>query len=311
MYLSLNEASILLKQGEVVALPTETVYGVAASIHHPKAIQRIFDLKNRPSNNPLIVHIASFEQLYPLVSSLPPKSEQLARAFWPGPLTLIFPIQSQSLNPIITAGLITAAFRMPCHSLTQQVIQQVGPLVMPSANLSGRPSSTSPQHVEEDFGPSFPILDGGDCKQGVESTILCYYRDRWKIARAGALPPEAFLPLLGYSPSFLIKNKEEAPLCPGQHYRHYAPHCYLILTMNFIEESDGLILGFSDREYPSNYTIWHFGDSSHPETALQQLYRLLRQLDREKIKEAYVDVRFPEEGLWLTLKERLQRAAQK
>jgi len=174
MYVNLIQAIEFLNTGKVVALPTETVYGLAASLKFPDAIKQIFTLKGRPQDNPLIVHTASMDQLTKYTDHLPEKFESLAELFWPGSLTLVAPANPLKVPRLVRAGLPTVAFRIPQHSLTLQVLQKTGPLVMPSANLSGRPSATLPGHVENDFGQSFPVVDGGPCSQGLESTILIY-----------------------------------------------------------------------------------------------------------------------------------------
>lgn len=308
MRVSIAEAAFLLDEGQVVAVPTETVYGLAARLDRPNAIAKIFSLKGRPKNNPLIVHLASLDDLSKYVSELPPNLDVLARAFWPGPLTLILPAFESAIPDIVRAGLQTVAIRVPDHPLTRQLLALTGPLVMPSANISGRPSATSRAHVEYDFGEEFPILDGGECHQGVESTILHWDGRIWTVARLGALSPEDFIPVLGYAPE-VMTGKKEAPLCPGQHYRHYAPKAHLILSETISSESEGVILGFIDRKYPKGCRLISLGNSSDPKEAASRLYAVLRQLDTQGIKRAYVDMNFPAAGLWLTLRERLLKAA--
>jgi L-threonylcarbamoyladenylate synthase len=311
MRVSLEEASDLLKSGRVVAVPTETVYGLAASLSYPEAIQKVFDLKNRPSDNPLIIHLASAEEIGLFTKQLPSGCLKIAEAFWPGPLTLVLPALVDAIPEIARASLPTAAFRVPEHPLARSLIQKTGPLVMPSANLSGRPSSTSAEHVESDFGYHFPVLDGGKCTKGVESTILFWTEGAWAIVRLGAIPPEAFFPVLGYYPEVLIHGatKDRSPLCPGQLYRHYSPKARLKLVKKFYPEMTGWVIGFDDRSYPQGCRLLSLGHSKDSEEASKRLYDLLRQLDREGIAEAWVDADLPEAGLWLTLKERLFKAA--
>ena len=313
MKVSLEQAARLLNTGHVIGVPTETVYGLAATLSHPHAIAEIFQLKGRPSNNPLIIHLANGEGVLSFTKSLPPFFSNLAAAFWPGPLTLVVPIVEETVSERARAGLPTAAFRVPSHALARELIQKTGPLVMPSANLSGKPSATSVEHVENDFSLDFPVLDGGVCQKGVESTIL--YLDpssqSWMIIRLGALAPEDFLSVLGYIPKVheagSIGKKE--PLCPGQLYRHYSPQAKLILLEKIPPEISGVIVGFNDRFYPLNSRLFSLGESKTPDTAVHELYAVLRNLDSENIKQAYVDMDFPKEGLWLTLRERLLKAA--
>lgn len=307
MRITLEQACELLNHGDVVAVPTETVYGLAASLTKAEAIAQVFSLKGRPSNNPLIIHIADAEQLLPFVKQVPDHFYELAEAFWPGPMTLVVAIIEEAIPEAVRAGLQTAAFRMPAHPLARELIRRTGPLVMPSANLSGKPSATSPEHVEADFGGDFPVLDGGQCHRGVESTILFFDGGRWKVIRLGALEPEAFVSILGYFPEVdrTVASGDKQPLCPGQLHRHYAPKAKLHFDFPI---AGAVVVGFEDRTYPVGCRVLSLGSSADPVVAAQRLYAILRQLDEENIVEAWVDVNIPDEGLWVTLKERLYRA---
>lgn len=315
MRVSIKKAVHLLKQGTVIAVPTETVYGLGASIDRIGAIQQIFTLKGRPSNNPLIIHVASLDQIYDYTDPTNPFPESFAtlgNLFWPGPLTLILPIDISRVPAIARAGLHTAGFRIPNHPLALELLKITGPLVMPSANLSGKPSATCLEHVEMDFGKDFPVLDGGKCRQGVESTIL-YYQEankKWEIIRQGALPAEIFVSALGYKPKIAENSTSQKPLCPGQLYRHYAPKAHLHLEKN-ASKCKGVVIGFKERKYPQATRYFELGAEDHPEQAAEQLYAILRELDQQGITEAYVDMDFPMEGLWLTISERLNKAAQR
>ena len=310
MKISLKETAQQLQNGGVVAVPTETVYGLAASVNQLAAIKQIFLLKGRPANNPLIIHIANFDQLKQYVANLPEGTQQLAKAFWPGPLTLVLPCNVENIPTEVRAKLTTAAFRVPNHPLTLELLTAAGPLVMPSANISGKPSATNPDHVEEDFGIDFPVLDGGNCGFGVESTILIYDDAQWQIIRLGALPAEVFESVLGYVPVFKVSSKGENPVCPGQLYRHYAPKAKLILT-DSVEFFSGVVLGFGDRKYPNASRVIHLGAANSSEEVAENLYAVLRSLDQEGIDSAAVDMDFPKQGLWLTIEERLKKAASK
>jgi L-threonylcarbamoyladenylate synthase len=314
MIVTLDEAIQRLLMGEIVALPTETVYGLAASIKHPQAIEQIFARKGRPANNPLIIHLSDFREIAEFVRELPPDFEKLAQTFWPGPLTVVLPLKDLFCVPErVRAGLPTAAFRIPNQKQTLEILRKAGPLVMPSANRSGKPSSTHPAHIAEDFGVDFPVLDGGSCSLGLESTILYYQHEGlqhegWRIIREGSLSSEKFFPILGYRPLIEGPSKKENPICPGQYYRHYAPKAKLyLLSDQFPDHS--LIIGFEDREYPVNSKVLSLGPFSKPETVAANLYKVLRQLDEIGIKEAYVDVNFVPEGLYATIAERLHKAS--
>ncbi len=307
MRVSIDEAARLLTTGNVVGVPTETVYGLAASLQHPAAIAEIFALKGRPSNNPLIVHLHAIEDLDFYVKQIPDGMRELAAAFWPGPLTFVLDVDVDKVPAIARADLPTAAFRVPSHPIAHALLKKTGPLVMPSANLSGKPSSTSSKHVEDDFGSDFPVLEGGQCDKGMESTILFWKEDEWVIIRLGALSPEAFEPILGYCPVVVGVKHDKKPLCPGQLYRHYSPEAKLHLVTSMPKEAE-VVVGFDDRHYPFAKQVFSLGFSSDSTTAVKCLYAVLRQLDDEGVAEAWVDVDFPAEGLWKTLRERLQRS---
>lgn len=311
MKVTTEQAISLLNSGLVVALPTETVYGLAASINFPRAIKAIFGLKGRPPNNPLIIHIGSIDDMSLYAKDLPASFNALAKAFWPGPMTLIIPVKEDTIPAIARAGLPTAGFRVPNHDLTREVLKATGPLVMPSANLSGKPSATSAKHVEDDFGSGFSVLDGGVCEKGVESTILYWDQSKWLLIRLGALAPEVFADILGYVPQVAKEptDKQTKPICPGQLYRHYSPKAKLILSYTTSEITSGVVIGFKDRIYSKSCRLFSLGSSSDPNSAAHELYAVLRQLDVEHVESAFVDMDFPDHGLWMTLKERLQKAA--
>lgn len=309
MDITLEKACKLLEEGQVVALPTETVYGLAASLSHSEAIEQIFTLKGRPSNNPLIVHVADSSQVKYYSRNIPEGFDKLASTFWPGPLTIIIPVEPEWVPNSVRAGLPTVAFRVPGHPLTLQVINRVGPVVMPSANLSGRPSATRPEHVEVDFGAHFPVLYDGNSIKGVESTILFHRNGRWEITRLGALTAELFTPLLGYEPPFVRATSQENLISPGQLLRHYAPQAKLILTFTVPENGTGTLIGFSDRSYPESYNLISLGPLKNPEKVAENLYSVLRKLDEKRIDRAWVDMNFPREGLWRTIAERLKTAS--
>lgn len=305
MRISLEEAVQQLTSGHVVAVPTETVYGLAALLQDPAAIEQVFILKGRPFANPLIIHVASYKGLVPYVSHFPPHFEDLAQMCWPGPFTCILPVRS-TVPSIVRAGLDTAGFRIPGLPITRELIQATGPLVMPSANLSGRPSATSPRHVEEDFGRNFPVMDGGECRMGLESTILLYQESEWVIVRLGAIPSTFFQSILGYEPRFVKQSSDHQPLCPGQAFRHYAPNAHLFVHELPLAVKN--IVGFTERNYPVDRRVFILGSLHKPEQVAENLYKVLRQLDQENVQEAWVDMDFPKEGLWLTIAERLLRA---
>lgn len=309
MRISVRKAASFLNAGAVVAVPTETVYGLAASISKPEAIKRIFFLKGRPSSNPLIIHVSSQEEIEKYVKRLPENFKQLAKAFWPGPMTLVLNVEVEKVPSIVRAGLTTAAFRIPQHPIAHKLLEMTGPLVMPSANLSGTPSATRAIHVEKDFGEDFPVLNGEACRVGLESTILIYLDDRWSIIRQGALTAAAFEAVLGYIPHIKGNENRKTPICPGQLFRHYAPKSELILSHECSKAKKAVVLGFTDRRYHHSCQVIPLGALSNPAEVAENLYKALRFLDEEQITKALVDVDFPVEGLLEIILERLTKAA--
>lgn len=310
MRIPLEKAAHLLQQGHVVAIPTETVYGLAASLHHPDAVKKIFTIKNRPQKNPLIVHVRSIDEAFEYSALEPDFLHALLAAFWPGPLTIVVPAQVNSVPEAARAGLSTVALRMPSHPLAAALLQQISPLVAPSANRSGKPSATDPEHVEADFGLSFPVLDGGHCSLGIESTILIYDTRGWRMGRRGALSREAIAQVLGYIPDY---STSEQPLCPGQLLKHYSPNAALTLSTISYEQCPHrlpVVVGFCDRQYRGAHTFFSFGASSNVEEVARNLYKVLRDLDAARIQAAWVDIDFPSENLWDTIRERLYKASQ-
>ncbi len=215
-------AAEFLLEGELVAFPTETVYGLGAPIFNPSSIAKIYLAKGRPSDNPLIAHIASLDQIEQIACDIPDNFYLLAKAFFPGPLTLVLK-KHPSVPPIVSGGLDTIAIRMPDHPVARQLILAVGqPLVAPSANLSGKPSSTSAQHVAADFeGKIRAVIDGGSSHYGIESTVVSLVSSEPCLLRLGALSKEEIEKVLGQPLSEATPQDKLAS--PGTRYRHYAP----------------------------------------------------------------------------------------
>ncbi|KAG6559731.1 Threonylcarbamoyl-AMP synthase [Candidatus Rhabdochlamydia oedothoracis] len=220
----LHKAAMLLYHGQLVAIPTETVYGLAALISSESALSSIFAVKKRPMDNPLIVHIASLKQIDQI--ALPPSKLflQLAEAFFPGPLTMIIP-RHRDLSPLISAGLDSVAIRMPSHPMTIDLIHMLkAPIVAPSANLSGRPSATTVQHVLDDFDRKIPaIVDGGKTTLGVESTVISLLSNPPVILRPGSITKQEIENVLGITIDVQISLQKGPVYSPGLKYRHYAP----------------------------------------------------------------------------------------
>ena len=236
----LKEASAVIRSGGLVAFPTETVYGLGGDATNPEASRKIYAAKGRPSDNPLIVHIADFSQLRNIVAEVPQEAEKLAEAFWPGPLTMI--LRKNDVIPYeTTGGLDTVAIRMPSHPVARAFLQDSGCMIAaPSANTSGRPSPTTAQHVWEDLHGKIEILlDGGPVGIGIESTIVDLSEERPMILRPGFITQEmlsAVLGDVGMDPGLASENSKQPPNAPGMRYRHYAPKADLTLVEGTMEE---------------------------------------------------------------------------
>jgi L-threonylcarbamoyladenylate synthase len=221
----IETAARLLKEGEVISFATETVYGLGAPIFNPLAIEQIFKLKGRPSDNPLIAHLSHIEEVERIAVDIPSTFYHLAHVFFPGPLTLVLK-KHPSVPSIVSGGLETIALRLPSHPVAQKLIALVGePVVAPSANLSGRPSATCAEHVLEDFeGKIAAVLDGGRTSLGIESTVLSLIDEVPTLLRPGVISKEQIEEVLGMSIAVASSKTGEGPLLsPGMKYRHYSP----------------------------------------------------------------------------------------
>lgn len=308
-----------LLQGNLVAIPTETVYGLAANALDPSAARSIFEIKGRPLLDPLILHIRSPEEAARL-AVLPEPFSRLAAAFWPGPLTLI--LRKKPLVPdIITAGKDTVALRVPAHPVTQSLLQGTGcPLAAPSANPFGYISPTTARHVSDSFGSRLPyILDGGDCRIGLESTILDLSQPgRESILRAGAISAEALGEVLGHPVPYHVKSASAATpvTAPGMFSRHYSPRTALQLVERAAliqPQPPGTAIIFLQapgqeiRNAPHHYWLSENGD---PGQMAHALFALLRQVDQAQYSRLVCEVPpAGTTGLLRALRDRLLRAA--
>ncbi len=247
----IGKAAEIIKRGGIVAIPTETVYGLAADALNGDAVRKIFKAKGRPMDNPLIVHISDISQIYSLVREFPRKAEILAEKFWPGPLTIILP-KSDIIPDEVSAGLDTVAIRFPSHKTAQKLITLSSPLAAPSANLSGSPSPTTLRHVYDDMnGRADAIIDGGDCEVGVESTVITLAQDIPALLRPGGITAEQLRSAIG---EIKVANAVTQPLgdgeraaSPGMKYKHYSPKAEVILLDGENDEFYGYINGIKDR----------------------------------------------------------------
>ncbi|RMB60981.1 threonylcarbamoyl-AMP synthase [Dokdonia sinensis] len=306
-------AAQLLRQGAQVAIPTETVYGLAANIYDTTAVQGIFKMKQRPLFNPLIVHTFGVEQLEQFVSYIPLKAKRLAEAFWPGSLTLVLPKKS-NVPDIITAGKDTVAVRVPNHPLTLDLLRLLDfPLAAPSANPFGSISPTTAQHVKNYFdGTLKMVLDGGPCQNGIESTIVGFEGDEPVIYRLGSISVEHIEAVIGPVP---VKNKKEnAPQAPGMLSRHYAPDTRTFLEEDiyafakaYPEKSIGVISFSEVFTAPNIKAIEVLSPEANLQEAMSNLYAALHSLDAKGL-DIIVAQRFPDTGLGKSMNDRLERA---
>ena len=308
----ISKAITLLTNEQLVAIPTETVYGLAGNIFSEKAIKSIFSTKKRPFFNPLIVHIPSVDSLDGIVIHVPEKAKLLAEAFWPGSMTLVLK-KNDKIPDIITAGKDTVAVRVPNHPLTLELLRQLPfPLAAPSANPFGSISPTKPEHVERYFKDDIQqVLDGGSCTNGIESTIIGFDNDEPIIYRLGALALEDIEAVVG---EIHIKNKEEAtPDAPGMLARHYAPSTRTFLVddvANEVEKHQGKKIGilvFKNSLNDASLTEIILSEKGSMQEAASKLYDSLHELDHQKL-DVIITERFPDNGLGKSINDRLQRA---
>lgn len=314
MSTDIQKAIALLSKDELVAIPTETVYGLAGNIFSEKAINNIFETKKRPFFNPLIVHIPSVDVLENIVSEMPEKAKILAEKFWPGSMTLVLK-KNPIIPDIITASKDTVAVRVPNHPTTLELLKQLDfPLAAPSANPFNNISPTKPEHVERYFKDDIKmILDGGTCKNGIESTIIGFENNEPIIYRLGALALEDIETVVG---KVAIKNKKEQnPDAPGMLQKHYSPLTTTILTddissiaKKYPTQKIGVLSlqkPYQSDEITSNIILSTKGDLQE---ATSKLYDALHQLDHQNLDIIIVE-KMPDVGLGKSMNDRLQRAA--
>ncbi|SJZ48319.1 L-threonylcarbamoyladenylate synthase [Selenihalanaerobacter shriftii] len=325
------ECSNILREGGVVAFPTETVYGLGANALDSKAVKRIFKAKGRPADNPLIVHIADLKQLNDLVTKIPKEVKLLSQKFWPGPLTLV--LKKEDVVPeITTGGLDTVAIRLPGHDVALNLLQKSQlPIAAPSANLSGRPSPTTAQHVIADLaGRIEAVIDGGPTGIGVESTVISLVEEPPTLLRPGGITYEELKDLLGEvdidsAVEAEIEDENRLALSPGMKYKHYSPDAEVLviegqrtkianeimtLTDQYLEE--GLNVGvMATKENSDSYTksqVKVMGNRSNLMEISSNIFRLLREFDEMEVDIILVEG-LSTIGLGLAIMNRLRKAA--
>lgn len=318
---ALGKSAELLKSGEVVGIPTETVYGLAANAFDENAVRKIFEAKGRPSDNPLIVHIAKFEDLAPLVKEIPEKVKIMAEKFWPAPLTMIMK-KSDRISNVVSGNLDTVAVRMPKSDFARAIIENCGlPLAAPSANLSGSPSPTNAKYVFDDMNGRIPlIIDGGACEIGVESTVISFAEEPPRLLRPGGVTLEEMTSVIGeivVDDAVLNKLAEgQAAASPGMKYKHYAPKADITLIKSNFDDFKVLCEGeenitalcFDGEGEKLNCPSIEYGEKTDGYSQSSRLFDALRELDEMGADKVYA--RCPDtKGMGLAVYNRLIRSA--
>ena len=311
---SVSEAARLLKEGEVVAIPTETVYGLAGNAFEPKALAKIFAAKERPTFDPLIVHIADIDQLTDIAKDIPDEAYKLAEAYWPGPMTIILP-KKDCFPDLCTSGLPSVAVRFPSHPVAQAIIKESGlPLAAPSANRCKHVSPTTAEHVAAQLADRIAgIVDGGACSVGVESSIISLAGETPTVLRPGAITPEMFSKVIG---NVTVKESTSKPgqamQAPGQCDTHYRPQ----VPLYFGEIPEGyklpartvrIAFGKQAGAIPATVNLSESGDMTE---ATSKLYAYMHDLDKPEYDLILVDP-IPNTGVGMALNDRLKRASVK
>lgn len=307
----IKQAIEVLKAGDVIGLPTETVYGLAGNAYNTEAITKIFTVKNRPTFDPLIVHTSSIERVHEFVKEIPEQAQLLAKHFMPGPLTLLLP-KKEVISDLVTSGLETVAVRIPNHPLALELLQNLDfPLAAPSANPFGYISPTSAQHVDNQLGDKIKyILDGGECKVGIESSIIGFFDGEIVVLRKGGLAIEEIEAIVGKVR--IEEHSSSNPKAPGMLKSHYAPRTRLLVIGDwlFVEEDTRKIgyLGF-DKFHLSipleNQLL--LSPTGNLSEAAKNLFAYMRLLDTRGFDKIYTEL-LPEKGLGRAINDRIKRA---
>lgn len=294
--ISPNKAAELIRSGELVAFPTETVYGLGANALDAKAVAKIFELKGRPSTSPLIVHVSSIEMARRYVTEWPQQADELAKKYWPGPLTMVLP-KSPLIPDIVTAGLQTVGIRVPAHPIARELIEAAGvPIAAPSANRFTHLSPTTAEHVRQEFGDAIEVLDGGPTEVGIESTVISVADGQIRLLRPG---------MISLGELEAAATPEGSHPAPGMHDRHYSPRTRLLLVggPKELPDREGAYVWL--RESADTARSLRMPDNSVAYAA--RLYAVLHQLDAEKWPWIAVETP-PDQPEWSAILDRLRRA---
>ncbi|MBC74953.1 MAG: threonylcarbamoyl-AMP synthase [Halobacteriovoraceae bacterium] len=299
----LDKAIKLLKDGDVVALPTETVYGLAGSIDSEKALRKIFAVKERPFFDPLIVHVSNTQTAKNLAVSWDQTCDVLAKEFWPGPLTMVVK-KNETVKDVITAGLDSVGLRCPDHPATLDIIERLGsPVAAPSANKFKRTSPTKKEHVLKEFGEEVFVVEGGESRVGIESTVVGVFSDKVEIYRPGMITSEDITKALNQHGISLPVNVVQSPVAPGQLKHHYMPKIPIVLSWdNQSPKLDSLNIDTSD------LAQWHL--TSEPTQAARKLYNFFRESEQEGKTAILISLKssMKESPQWAGILNRLEKA---
>jgi L-threonylcarbamoyladenylate synthase len=301
--IEIDQAVTLLKQGKNVGIPTETVYGLAGMVDNPQAIEGIFKIKERPFFDPLIMHVSSPEMAQKYTTQWSAIAQKLAETFWPGPLTMVLP-KKDNVNPMITSGLESVGLRCPNHPLTLNVIEKLDiPLAAPSANKFKKTSPTTAQAVLEEFGDDFPVIDGGSCDIGIESTVVGVFDNEIQVYRPGKITVSDIQKALADQSVKVVKK--ESPVAPGQLKHHYMPNIPLIIC----QKSD-LHLPLKELNIDESF-IHEWSLSNDPVMACRMLYQDMREIAKTDAKAIWLDANRlrSEDEIWEAIVNRLEKAS--
>jgi len=311
-------AAEILRNGGTVAFPTETVYGLGANALDEAAVAKIFAAKGRPSDNPLIVHIAKLDDFYKVAREVSDVAQSLMDKFWGGPLTLILKRQ-ECVPDVVTAGLDTVAVRMPANEIALELIRASGvPIAAPSANISGKPSPTAFEHVKHDlFGKVDAIIDGGSCDVGLESTVIDMTREVPIILRPGGVSREEIEAVIGQVDVAAKIESHDTPISPGMKYKHYAPNAKIIICDadkmgENVRNQSGKVGVLTFDEYLGEFSgvnnVLSLGSINDADSAARNLFGKLREFDMLDVDVIYAP-KLPENGMWAAVRNRLYKAA--
>ncbi|RYL94010.1 L-threonylcarbamoyladenylate synthase [Sporolactobacillus sp. THM19-2] len=320
----IREAAACLARGEIIAFPTETVYGLGGNAKFRDSVRKIYEAKGRPSDNPLIVHVATTEQVREICTDINPMAKKLMDAFWPGPMTLVLPSRGE-VSDTVTAGLSTVAVRMPAHPVARALILASGlPIAAPSANSSGHPSPTKAEHVYHDLnGKIAGIIDGGETGVGVESTVVDCTLTPITILRPGGISKEQLEQVAGtVADDPGLTRPDQIPKAPGMKYKHYAPDATMLLVPAGKEKIQELITDEKNSErrvgvltteenreaFPEADVVLCCGRRSDLKTVAHRLFAVLRDFNSKKVNVIYSET-FPETGIGKAIMNRLSKAA--